>query len=293
MPSSVSIRTRRTSMLVTARSRSRGGAPVMTIGSVTTCVSTRVIFMARVCYTAAARAGRGKVPPPLSSVKGLGSPPLHGLVVTVGPAVLGRGLVYVAAGFSQRRERAIRGRRIAGQPMEHHREVAARAKADRARDGIDRHLPRGQKLAGTLDAPLHDEAVRRQPGALLEQPGEVILAHVRLGTEVGERQRPGKVVVDEFRHAPKSRPWQPVHRLVILPVHSASVSDGSPPASAASMLRMSQPSRSWTNSSFTSSPSCNSSSICASAARRRRPSPIVTVWCVRSIDRMVPIAWPR
>src|SRR5204862_285867 len=142
MPSSVSIRTRRTSMLVTARARSRGVAPAMTIGSVTTCVSTRVIFMARVCYTAAARAGRGKVPPL--------SPPLHGLVVTVGPAVLGGGLVYVAAGFSQRRERAIRGRRIAGQPMEHHREVAARAKADRAREGIERHLRRRQKLAGPL-----------------------------------------------------------------------------------------------------------------------------------------------
>src|SRR5207237_3562168 len=106
-------------MLVTAQSRSRGVAPWMTIGSVTTCVSTRVIFMARVCYTAAARAGRGKVPPL--------SPPLHGLVVTVGPAVLGGGLVYVAAGFSQRRERAIRGRAVAGWGRELSREAAGRS----------------------------------------------------------------------------------------------------------------------------------------------------------------------
>src|SRR5919108_165835 len=231
MPSSVSTRTSSTSMLVTARSRSRGVAPAMTIGSVTTRVSTRVIFIVRVCYTAVAMAGRGTRPPPLSSVKGLGlswgvpatpSPPLHGLVVTVGlrvtvrvvMAVLGR-LVSVAVGFARARERPIHGRRTAGQPMEHHRKVAARAETDRVRDGVDRQLALLEQLARTFDAPPHDEAVRRQPRALLEEPREVILAHVRLGAEPRERQRAGKVVVDEFRPTPKSRPWQPVHRVVL------------------------------------------------------------------------------
>src|SRR5438093_11860472 len=56
-PASVSTRTSSTSMLVTARSRSFGVAPSMTIGRLTTSVSTRVIFMASVCYTAGGMGG--------------------------------------------------------------------------------------------------------------------------------------------------------------------------------------------------------------------------------------------
>src|SRR5947208_6124531 len=140
MPSSVSTRTSRTSMLVTARSRSRGVAPSMTIGSVTTRVSTRVIFMARVCYTAAPAARRRLV-------------------------ALSR---RVTVARSRRGERAIHGGRAPGQTMEHHREVAARAKAHGPRDGVDRQLTFEQERARPVDPASDDEAVRRQARALPE-----------------------------------------------------------------------------------------------------------------------------
>src|SRR5690349_22614204 len=139
-------------MLVTGRSRSRGVAPSMTMGSVTTRVSTRVIFMARVCYTAA----RGRGPAP----RARRSAALHIVVsaIAVRLAVAAVAVRAVAV-FPQRRDRAIHRRRRAGEPVKHHREVAARAKADGARDRIDREVAVEQEPARAVDATLHHEAV--------------------------------------------------------------------------------------------------------------------------------------
>jgi hypothetical protein len=109
-------------------------------------------------------------------------------------------LVRTVVGLSQRCDRAIDGGRRAGEPMEHHREVAARAEADGARDGVDGEMASHQQRAGAVNPSLHHEPVRRHPHALLEEPRKVVRAHVRLRAQLGQRQRAGKVVVDEFRH---------------------------------------------------------------------------------------------
>src|SRR5262249_47784734 len=172
-PWSVSTRTSRMSMLVTARSRSRGVAPSMIIGSVTTRVSTRVIFMARVCYTAAPPTTS---PPPSSASSRPAAAPARRNGCGRRPApdsehltVLALLAVHVPIGFSHGRERAIRRRRTSGMAMEHHREMAAGAKAHRARDRVDREIAPDQERARALDAPLHHEAVRRHPRALFAE----------------------------------------------------------------------------------------------------------------------------
>src|SRR5262249_222107 len=117
----------------------------------------------------------------------------------------------VAVGLSQGRDCAIYRRRAARVAMEHHREMAAGAKAHRSRDRVDREIALDQERARALDAPLHHEAVGGQPCALLEEPREVILAQVSFGAQLDKRERAGEVIVYEFRYAPKLRPRQAAH----------------------------------------------------------------------------------
>src|SRR5918997_2415684 len=74
----------------------------------------------------------------------------------------------------------------ADEPLEVPGEVALIAEAGGDRDLGEREPPRGDEPLGTLDTLVDDELVRRQAGRLLELPGEVELAPMGDGGEIGQ-----------------------------------------------------------------------------------------------------------
>src|SRR5262245_5132023 len=94
--------------------------------------------------------------------------------------------------------------RAAGQATEHGGEVARGPEAHQSRDLGDGELAGRQERDGAVDARADHEAMRREPGAVLEEPGEVVRTHVHPRAELGEPQVLVEMLLDVVRDPPQA-----------------------------------------------------------------------------------------
>src|SRR5215212_3728921 len=101
------------------------------------------------------------------------------------------------------------GWRGAQQTLDMEVQVGLSGETDPAGDLGDGEVGAEQEFLGPLDAPGDHVAVGRRADGLLEEPGEVIGAHVRRPCDLGEGEIPREVLLHVFDRAPKNLARQP------------------------------------------------------------------------------------